>query len=65
MFLDNLFLNVAMAYTLLTISFTIMNTTRKNATGLPLLLTALLVKDKEVKKNAKKNNRELKKKKKK
>ena len=65
MFLDNLFLNVAITHTLLAVSFAIMSTTRKNAVGLPSSLTTILAKDKETKKDAKKNDEELNKKKKK
>ena len=42
-----------------------MGTTQKNAMNLSLLLTTILAKDKEAKKNVKKNDRELNKKKKK
>ena len=54
MFLDNLFLNINMAHCLLIIDFTIIDTTRKNAIGLPTLLTNILAKDKEAKKDNKK-----------
>ena len=54
MFLNNLFLNINIAHCLLTINFTIIDTTRKNAIGLPTSLTNILVKDKEIKKNDKK-----------
>ena len=43
-----------MAHCLLTINFTVIDTTRKNAIGLPTSLTNILVKDKEIKKNDKK-----------
>ena len=54
MFLNNLFLNVKVAYYLLTIGFAVMGTTRKNAAGLPASLTDVLAKDKEAKKDNKK-----------
>ena len=53
MFLDNLFLNIPIAYYLLVIGFAIMGTTRKNATGLPKSLTSVKDKDKESKKKKK------------
>ena len=65
MFLDNLFPNITIAHALLAVGFAIIDTTRKNAAGLPLSLTAILAKDKEAKKDTKKNNRESNKKKKK
>ena len=64
-FLDNLFLNVAIAHALLAVGFAVMGTTRKNAAGLPPSLTAVLAKDKEAKKDAKKDDGESNKKKKK
>ena len=60
-FLNNLFLNINIAYILLTINFAIMGTTWKNTTGLPLLLTNILVKDKEAKKNRESNKKNKKK----
>ena len=60
-FLDNLFLNINIVYILLTINFAVMGTTRKNATGLPLLLTNVLVKDKEAKKDRESNEKNKKK----
>ena len=65
MFLNNLFLNIAIAHTLLTISFAVMSTTQKNAVDLSLSLTTILAKDKETKKNTKKDDGESNKKKKK
>ena len=56
-FLDNLFLNVNVAHCLLYINFAVMGTTRKNAAGLPLSLTDILVKDKKLKKEAKENDK--------
>ena len=64
-FLDNLFLNIAMAHALLAIGFAVMGTTQKNATGLSPSLTAILAKDKEAKKDTKKDDGESNKKKKK
>ena len=51
-----------MAYCLYVIDFAVMDTTRKNAAGLLALLTTLLVKDKKVKKEARKDNGGVKKK---
>ena len=61
-FLDNLFLNVNVAHCLHAIDFAVMGTTRKNAASLLVSLTTLLVKDKEVKKEARKDNGGVKKK---
>ena len=61
-FLDNLFLNVNVAHCLHAIDFAVMGTTRKNAAGLPASLITLLAKDKEAKKEARKDNRGVKKK---
>ena len=60
-FLDNLFLNINIAHILLTINFAVIGTTRKNITGLPLLLTNVLAKDKETKKNRESNKKNKKK----
>ena len=54
MFLDNLFLNINVAHYLLTIDFTIIDTTCKNAVSLLMLLTNILAKNKEAKKDNKK-----------
>ena len=51
-----------MAHYLYTINFAVMGTTRKNATSLLALLTTLLAKDKEAKKEVRKDNRGVKKK---
>ena len=63
--MDNLFLNVNIVYALLAIGFAIIDTTRKNATRLPKLLTNILAKDKKVKKDIKNDDKLAKKKKKK
>ena len=60
-FLNNLFLNINIAYVLLTINFAIIDTTRKNVTSLPLSLTNILAKDKEAKKNRELNKKNKKK----
>ena len=54
MFLNNLFLNINVVYYLLVIDFAIIGTTHKNAIGLLISLTDILVKDKEAKKDNKK-----------
>ena len=51
-----------MAYCLHTIDFAVMGTTCKNAASLLVLLTTLLAKDKEAKKEIRKDNRGVKKK---
>ena len=56
-FLDNLFLNVNVAHCLYAIGFSVMGTTRKNAAGVPDLLTNVLVKDKKAKKEAKEDDK--------
>ena len=61
MFLDNLFLNINIAYILLAINFAIIDTTRKNVTSLPSSLTNILAKDKEAKKNRELNEKNKKK----
>ena len=61
MFLNNLFLNINVAYVLLTINFAVMGTTQKNVTGLPSSLTDVLAKDKEAKKNRESNEKNKKK----
>ena len=60
-FLNNLFLNINIAYILLTINFAVIDTTQKNVTGLPLSLTDILAKDKETKKNRESNKKNKKK----
>ena len=61
MFLDNLFLNINIAYILLAINFAIIGTTWKNATSLLSLLTNILAKDKEAKKDRELNKKNKKK----
>ena len=56
-FLDNLFLNVAVAHCLYVIDFFVMGTTRKNAVGVPDSLTDVLAKDKKAKKDAKEDDK--------
>ena len=60
-FLDNLFLNINIAHTLLAINFAVIGTTRKNVTSLLLSLTNILAKDKEAKKNRESNKKNKKK----
>ena len=57
MFLNNLFLNINVAHCLYAIGFSIMGTTRKNAIGVPDLLTNVLVKDKKAKKETKEDDK--------
>ena len=56
-FLDNLFLNIAVAHCLYAIEFSVMGTTRKNAAGVPVSLTDVLAKDKKAKKDAREENK--------
>ena len=56
-FLDNLFLNISVAYYLFAIRFLVMGTTQKNAASLPTSLTNILAKDKKIKKEEKEDNK--------
>ena len=56
-FLDSLFLNIAVAHCLYAIEFSVMGTTRKNAAGVPVSLTDVLAKDKKAKKDAREEDK--------